>query len=237
MDFLDYFKKKAEKEDKPAGLIKNTKGWYEDRYQSLIVQRNLFFLITALCIIFITLGVVVIGGVISKKRIEPMVVEVEESTGITTVVNPTLNQNWSVSEVINKYFLTMYLRSRETYNLASYLYNYNTVVRLLSSSNEYRKFKQIINDPSTSPISKYGSNNTTKLEIRNILFLQDNPGGAQTVQIRFTIVENQGSKRRMNKIASIIWDYVEMNLNFDDMMVNPLGFQVQFYSVSDDVNA
>jgi type IV secretion system protein VirB8 len=237
MAFLDFFKKKAEKENSPASLTKTTKSWYADRYQSLIVQRNLFFFITLLCIIFICLGVVVIGGVITRKRIEPMVVEVEESTGITTLVNPTLNKDWSVSKVINQYFLTTYLRSRETYNMASYLYNYNTVVRLLSSPNIYNQFKRIINDPNRSAIAKYGSNNTTKLEIRSILFLKDNPGGGQTAQIRFTIVETQGAQIRTNKIVSIIWDYVEMNLNFDDMMVNPLGFQVQFYTVSDDVNA
>jgi type IV secretion system protein VirB8 len=228
---------KPTQEISPAGSVKSVKTWYEDSYQTLIIQRNIFFFIAALCIIFISISVVVIGGVISKKRIEPMIIEVEESTGITNIVNPNVNKKWKASRVINQYFLTQYLRSRETYNIASYLYEYNTVARLLSSSTVYRQFRTIINDPATSPISKYGSNNTTTLEIRSILFLDDNPGGGQTAQIRFTIVEDQGSKIRINKIASIVWDYVEMNLNFEDTMVNPLGFQVQFYSISDDVNA
>jgi type IV secretion system protein VirB8 len=237
MALLDFLVKKEDKATGQAGVMKNTKGWYEDRYQTLVIQRNLFFTLASLCIIFITVGVVMIGSVVAKKRIEPMVIEVEELTGITTLVNPNTDKKWAVSKVINQYFLTTYLRSRETYNVAAYLYNYNTVVRLFSSGNVYNQFREIINNPSKSPISKYGVNNTTTLEIRSILFLKDNPGGGQTAQIRFTIIEGQGEKTRVNKIASILWDYVAMDLNFDDMMVNPLGFQVQFYTVSDDVNA
>lgn len=237
MALLDIFKKQPEKEGAPPGLIKTRRGWYEDRYQTLIIQRNLFFLISALCIVLIAVSVVVIGGVVAKKRIEPMVIEVEELSGITTLVNPATDNKWAVSKVINQYFLTTYLRARESYDVASYLYNYNTIVRLLSSSNVYREFKNIINDPAKSAISLYGSQNTTSIEIRSILFLTDNPGGGQTAQIRFTIVENQGQRKRINKIASIVWDYVELNLNFNDMMVNPLGFQIQFYSISNDVQA
>ncbi|NRA74013.1 MAG: type IV secretion system protein [Rickettsiales bacterium] len=236
MAFLNFFKKKEE--NTSTDLIQNTKGWYEDRYQTLVVQRNLFFLIASLCIIFMSVSVVLLSGIITKKKIEPMVIEVEESSGITSIVNPNLKKDWSASKVINQYFITTYLRNRETYNIASYLYNYNTVVRLLSSFKVYNQFKKIINDPTQSSIAKYGSRNSTKLEIRSILFLKESPGGGgQTAQIRFTIIENEGQKRKINKIASIVWDYVEMNLNFEDTMVNPLGFQVQFYTVSNDVNA
>jgi type IV secretion system protein VirB8 len=237
MALLDLFKKQPEKEASPQGTTKTKKGWYEDRYQTLIIQRNLFFVLSALCIGLIGVSVVVIGGVVAKKQVEPMVVEVEELSGITTIVNPATDKKWSVSKVINQYFLTTYLRARESYDVASYLYNYNTVVRLLSSPIVYRQFKEIVNDPTKSSISLYGSTNTTSIEIRSILFLTDNPGGGQTAQIRFTIVENQGQRRRLNRIASIVWDYVEMELNFNDMMVNPLGFQIQFYSVSNDVQA
>jgi len=229
--------KEEEGADAPTGKISSTRGWYEDRYQSLIVQRNLFFLLTALCIIFITISVVVLKGIVSQKRIEPMVIEVEDSSGIISLVNPNLNRDWTASKTINQYFLIKYLRARETYNAASYLYDYNTIVRLLSSSTVYRQFNETINNPSLSPISKYGANNTTELEIRSILFLKNPSGSGQTAQIRFTVTEKQGSKLKYNKILSIVWDYIEMHLNFDDMMINPLGFQVQFYTVTDDVNA
>lgn len=222
---------------KTAETTSRTPSWYQDRYQQLSVQRNLFFFIAILCIVFIGIDVVIIGAVISKKKIEPLVITVDEASGMTTLVNPIKDKSWGISEAVNNYFLITYLRSRESYNIASYLYNYNTVVRLLSSSNVYREFKNFINDPGNSPVIKYSSSNTTRIEIRSILMLKSSPGGGQNAQIRFSVVEEQGGKQKINKIASVIWDYVEMDLNFDEKTVNPLGFQVQFYTVSDDVNA
>jgi type IV secretion system protein VirB8 len=231
---MDLFKKKSPgtaTEQKPS-----SDNWYVDRYQQLIVQRNLFFILASLSLIFLSVSVGVIGWVISNKKIEPMVVEVDELSGITTLVNPTKDKSWQVSDAINNYFLITYLRARETYNVASYLYNYNTVVRLLSSYNVYSSFKKIINDPAKSPVLKYGSSDSTRLEVRSILPMKNSTSSGQNAQIRFTIVEEQGGKR-YNKIASIIWDYVDMNLTFEDKSVNPLGFQVQFYNAVDDVNS
>ena len=56
-------------------------------------------------------------------------------------------------------------------------------------------------------------------------------------QIRFSIIEQSGSKMTYNKIVSLMWSYVSMNLNFDDRLVNPLGFQVTSYSISNDLGA
>jgi type IV secretion system protein VirB8 len=252
MSLLDIFKKKGSKESQSAdhSVLQSANpaahaairgnahesNWYVDKYQQLIVQRNLFFILTALSLVFIGVGVVVIGGVISTKRIEPLVVEVDELSGITTLVNPNKDKSWQMSTAINHYFLQIYLRARETYDVASYLYNYNTIVRLMSSSSVYRDFKSAVNNPNVSPVLRYSSLNSTTLEIRSILKQTSTAGGNQNAQIRFTIVEQKGG-RRFNKIASIIWDYVEMNLNEDDRAVNPLGFQVQFYAVTDDSNA
>lgn len=236
MSFFDLFKKKDHVQEVQKEQQLGVSDWYKDRYQQLASQRNLFFVISIFCIVFIAADLGVIGTIISKKKVEPLVVEVDEVSGITSLVNPAKDRSWSVSGAINNYFLMSYLRARETYNLASYLYNYNTIVRLLSSATVYREFKNFINDPANSPVLKYAANNTTKLEIRSILMLKSSPGGGQNAQIRFAIIEEQGNKRRINKIASIIWDYVEMDLNFEEKSVNPLGFQVQFYTVSNDVN-
>jgi type IV secretory pathway component VirB8 len=50
------------------------------------------------------------------------------------------------------------------------------------------------------------------------------------------VVEAFGNKSQHNKIVSILWNYSRMQMNFDERMVNPLGFQVKFYAVSDDVS-
>lgn len=223
---------------KDSGNTKNgssvqVKSWYEDRYQALVVQRNLFFVIIIACVAVIVVSVLIIGFLSQQKTIDPMVIEVEDKTGITNIVNPETNRSWTVDESLNKYFLMTYLKARETYNVATYEYNFNSVVRLLSSGEVYNQFRESISSASNNPIALYGANVSTSLQIRSILFLPTKVAG-QSAQIRFAVVTSDG--KTFPKIVSMIWNYVTLNLNFDDRMVNPIGFQVQSYSIADDVN-
>ncbi len=225
-----------ERNTKEIPHVYEARNWYYDRYETLIVQRNVLFLVTVLSVIASIVAVFFVGKVTLSKSVEPMVIEVEEKTGITNIVNPNTDKTWTTDRAINEYFLMTYLTARETYNVANYTYNYSTVVRLLSNSVVYNQFKDFINNPATNPIAKYAANNYTTLRIRSIQFLEDSPSGDRNVQIRFSVVEAFGNKSQHNKIVSILWNYSRMQMNFDERMVNPLGFQVKFYAVSDDVS-
>lgn len=210
------------------------RNWYADRSESITVQRNMLFLIAIISLIATVISVIFIAKVTISKTIEPLVVEVEGTTGFTNLVNPNDTEQWSTSKSVNTYFLVNYLRSREAYNVASYVYDYNTVTRLMSSSNVYRDFKQKLNNTETNPVIIYGSQNSTFIKIRSIQFLSSTPTES-SAQIRFSIIEQGGAKKVYNKIVSLVWGYVEMSLDFDARTINPLGFQVKSYSISDDV--
>ena len=220
-------------DSKNSGSSGQVSSWYEDRYQSLVVQRNLFFVIIVACVAVIVASVLIIGVLSEKKTIEPMVIEIEDKSGITNVVNPDTDRRWTVDESINKYFLMKYLNAREAYDVATYDYNFNTVVRLLSSEQVYNQFKNYIGVAANNPVALYGANVNTKISIRSILFLPNKVAG-QSAQIRFSVETSDG--RSFSKIAQIIWNYVTLNLSFKDRMVNPIGFQIQSYSIADDVN-
>lgn len=213
-----------------SGSSGQVSSWYEDRYQSLVVQRNLFFVIIIACVCVIIVSVLMIGVLSEKKTIEPMVIEIEDKSGITNIVNPDSDRRWTVDEALNKYFLMTYLKARETYDVASYDYNFNTVVRLLSSSRVYNQFKEEI--AASNPVARYGATITTKLSVRSILFLPNKVAG-QSAQIRFIVESSNGQSSA--KIAQVIWNYVDLGLGFKERMVNPIGFQIQSYSIADDV--
>ncbi len=225
-----------EQNTKETPHVYEARNWYYDRYETLIVQRNVLFLVTVLSVIASVVAVFFVGKVTLSKSVEPMVIEVEDKSGITNIVNPNTDQTWTSDRAINEYFLMTYLTARETYNVASYTYNYSTIVRLLSNSAVYNQFKDIINNPTNNPISKYAANNYTTLKVRSIQFLEDSPSGDHNVQVRFSVNEMLGNKAQYNKIVSILWNYTKMQMKFDERMVNPLGFQIKFYAVSDDVS-
>ncbi len=225
-----------EQNSKTAHHVYEARNWYYDRYETLIVQRNILFLIAVLSIMASIVCVFFIGRVTLSKSIEPMIIEVEDTTGITNIVNPFIDTQWSSNKALSEYFLIMYLRTRETYNVVDYGYNYSTVVRLLSNTTVYKQFRDYVNDPSTNPVALYGANNSTILTLRSVQYLEDAPSGDHNVQVRFAITEASGSKKRYNKIASILWNYTKMNMTFDERMVNPLGFQIKFYAVTNDIS-
>jgi len=212
---------------------KVNKSWYADRYESMSVQRNMLFFISLMALVATVIAVIFISKVTLSKTIEPLVVEVEEKSGFTNIVNPHDDDKWTTSKSVNTYFLVEYLRARETYSVASYVRNYNTVVRLMSSSSVYRDFKKVLNNSQTNPVLEYGANNSTGIKIRSMQFLKNTPEESRA-QIRFSVIEEGGKKKQYNKIVSLVWSYIEMDLNFEDRTVNPLGFQVKAYSISDD---
>ncbi len=241
MGLFSFLKKnaqeKGEKSTQSTGsnVVADAKSWYADRYESLVVQRNLLFVLSIAGLVIILVSVFFIGKVTMNKTIEPMVIEIEEKTGITSIVNPQKNQTWTESRAVNEYFIMKYLRARETYNVASYLHNYNNVVRVMSSGPVYSQFRSFINNPNTSPVAKYGANNSTDLEIRYIQYLPDTSGG-KNVQIQFAVKEQAGGRAIYHKVVTMVWTYIETTLGFDDRMINPLGFQVIAYSVAEERN-
>jgi type IV secretion system protein VirB8 len=212
-----------------------TQSWYTDRYEMMVVQRNVLFLLSVICIITTIIAVVVMGKLASSKTIEPMVITVEDKSGITNIVNPQRDRTWSADKALNQYFLNQYIDSREGYDAASYLYKYNSIVRLMSTGQVFADFNQYINDAQRSPVIRYGAFNSTSVKIRSIQFLPDSPNGDKNVQIRFTVIENSGARNYYNRIVYVMYNFVEMELTNSERMVNPLGFQVKSYSVSDDV--
>lgn len=214
--------------------VTDARNWYSDRYESLVVQRNILFLISLVAIIATLFATFVVLRVTISKKIIPMLVEVEDKTGFTNIVDPQNKQIWTSDKALNEYFLIKYLDARETYNYASYIYNYNTVVRLLSNSQVYNQFQNSISG-SNSPVSRYGSNTSTYLKIRSLQYLPSDSSGNKNVQVRFSVVENPGG-RYYNKIVSILYNFVQLQLTFKERMVNPLGFQIISYAVADDVD-
>lgn len=218
---------------KHNNLAKDIKNWYSERYENALIQRNILFIIVLVSIFTITAGLIIIKHIAENKTIEPFVIEVEKKTGITNVVNPANRIDLTTNEALNTYFIIKYLRARETYNIVDYQYNYSTLVRLFSTNAIYFPFRTFVNDNPRSPVRMYGTHISSDLKIRSIQFISSS--GENKAQVRFTIIENGGQNREFNKIATINFNYVQMEMNTEERYVNPLGFQVTGYRVDDEV--
>ncbi len=225
----------AANSDKVVSKVSN---WYSDRYNSIIVQRNLLLVLLLASVFMVIASSFIVGKVSSTFKIQPFVIEVEDKTGITDIVNPLANRELTTNEVLNKYFLMRYVKARETYNFQTWKYNYFTVVRLMSSPDVYGSFRRFINGSSESPLALYGNQTSTSVVFRSMQFFPpdtsgDAPGDPKAV-IRFTVFADSGTLRgvtgnRIHKILTLTYKYTQTEMTEADRSENPLGFYITSY--------
>ena len=229
---MQFFKKK-EADDSIAAK----KNWYEDRFQTVQVQRNFLLLLTLISLAGVIVSVLAVLEVTSSKTIEPFVIEIDEKTGVTNVIRPLLKEQFSADETLRRYFIMKYMNARETYDAGSYHYNYFTVVRLMSSSAVQAQFRRDISADNVKSPLRLSSQGQRIIKVRSITPLSPSPGQSGFVaQVRFS-TEDKGRSIRpniKNLVATINFDYMDLSLTTEERAINPLGFQVTGYRTDEE---
>ena len=171
---------------KVSGPLAETRNWYSDRYEFVVIQRNILFLVTILALAGVGIAVYTVGELTASKTVEPYVIEVESRTGITTVINQNSIDNFTKNDAVIRYFLWRYINSRESYSVADYEYNYGQVVRLMSAGDVYRSFYQFISSADPGAPASLGRNTQKKVKMKSLSFL-----GEKKVQMRVQIETTQ----------------------------------------------
>jgi type IV secretion system protein VirB8 len=225
-------------------VVVEISNWYSERYSKVVIQRNIIFLLLLLSIVVVAISVFQVSQVSAKYTLKPFVIQIDEKTGITEIVNPYSDRRLTANQSLNQYFIVKYLMAREGYCANDYNYNYKTIVRLLSNETVYNKFTNFIQNNPLSPLILYGNSTCISVKIRSIEFInnagkvvspEDNNSGTGMSLIKFTVVDSNTQEVKSYKIASLGFTYSQMQLNLRDREVNPLGFQVITYGTDNEV--
>jgi type IV secretion system protein VirB8 len=225
---------KVRPSESSAADLEATKNWYTDRYEGMLVQRNLLFvliLIAFATIIFLTFSVSFIKG---TKSIEPFVIEIEPKTGVPTVVEPLSVVAFTANEAISRYFIWHYIQLREEYFPATYRSVYQKV-RLFSADDVYGSYARSMstNNP-RSPVNLYGATGTRMVEMKSLV-LQDK--NTAQVRLRSNASSPSGavtSSGTGDKIVYLSFTYNNLEMSDDKRVINPLGFTVTAYRIEDE---
>lgn len=209
--------------------IKKVKNWYEERYETIVVQRNLLFALLIVLLLLSIIAVAVIGYVVNSKQFDPFVIQIDDSTGIAKIVNPLTTGVLNGNEALAKYFIKKYVTARETYNPVDFETEARKNVRLLSANNIFWDYIGYIRKDDNNPLVRYGQKNTTYLTVKSWSKLADNK-----YLLRFAITETAQAQRVLNKIAVVQFEYLPMELTETERDINPIGFQVTGYRVDND---
>ena len=208
-------KRKKQKEVK-------VKSWYYDRYVMVLIQRNILLFMVIASLIAIAFGMVFVKYVTATKSLEPYVVEIEEKTGIATVVDTMSAKKFTGDELTKQYFINQFINAFKSYNPKTYNSD-RELVRLLSSSKSdvFTKYKERINP------NQLGLNSYIKIKIKSIIFTSDN--NAQIRILQESLIDGESSTK--HEMITIGFKFFpEMNFTYQERMINPFGFQILEYS-------
>jgi type IV secretion system protein VirB8 len=217
----------------PAKEAAETKNWYKDRYQYVLVQRKLLAAFTILSLVCTLATVLVIANLTPLKTVEPFVIQVDQKTGITQTVDPLSVKELTANEAVNNFFIVQYVRARENYDSHNVAKNYD-MVRIMSERGKvYPDFVQQA-DPNypLSNAARMGATGVRTVKFKSITYL--NP---QLVQVRVLIEEKSETVgfMQLHKIILLAFEYIKISLTTEERYVNPLGFRVVDYRIDEDI--
>lgn len=202
------------------------KSWYSNRYQIVLVQRNILLLFTLISMLSVAIAVIFVKTVMSSKSLEPYVIEIEEKTGIPTVVDQLGAQTFTSDQMVKKYFINQFIHLASGYDPKSYQKDIEKV-RLMSSRAVYSDFKNRINPRDLGP------NSQIEVRIKSVQFPSNSE--AQVRLVKQTTTENSDSKMEDEVITIKFFFSPDMQLNMEERLINPLGFQVSSYVIAEEV--
>lgn len=214
------------------------KNWYADRYQYVVIQRNLLAVITVVSLLAALAAAFSISQLAPLKSVEPFVIQVDQKSGITQVVNPQTARELTANKALNDYFIVQYVRAHESYGLGD-LQNYN-IVRVMSDPAVFHVYAaQVSPNNPASPRNTLGVA-IRRVKIGTIILIEQHADSDGAEKIRYQVhllVEddiNGQAARLAYKLVTLAFKYVELKLNPEDRYLNPLGFRVVEYSIEDD---
>ncbi len=232
---------------KQQDVSDSSKHWYQDKYQHVLTQRNMLALIAVVALVAAMVSVLAVMRLAPLKSVDPYLIQIDEKTGITQRVIPVSREQYAADQSVDKYFTAVYLRMRESYNINVLRYNYN-VVRLMSTYEVFRKFRDIVDPANDSSLAKHlGASGTRDVKIRSLVYItnpadkkhkvSDAASTQKIMQARITTTESAPNSPDKDSlwVATITFQYADLSLNQDEQLLNPLGYTVTSYQIQPEI--
>lgn len=202
------------------------KSWYSNRYQIVVVQRNILLLFTLISMFSVAVAVIFVKNIMSSKSLEPYVIEVEQKSGIATIVNQMTAQNFTGDQMIRQYFINEFIHAASGYDPKTYKMDVDKV-RLLSVPGVYADFRNRIN------ARELGADSRIDIRVKSIQFTDSNTAQIRTVR---QISLAGGDSKTIDEVITMGFYFSpNMTLNLEERLINPLGFQVNRYTITEEV--
>jgi len=206
----------------------------QDKLLAAQRSRRVAWVVAGISGLIACAGVFAVAALAPLKSVEPFVIRVDQATGVPEVMTALTDGQEAYEEAVAKYFLALYVRTREGYSYAARNVIFDHVM-LMSGAEEQAEFAAHYNASNPeSPQYLYGRKTKAEVEIRSVSFLDD--GLAQVRYYLVTKHEDEDLERRSQWVATLNYEFDgAAEISSQDRLVNPLGFLVPDYRTDPEV--
>lgn len=210
--------------------------WDADKIYEMAKSKKRAWSVAFLMMVLFSIQSLTITTLLPLKKVEPIVIRVDNNTGMVDVVTLLKDEVIETSNQTDKYFLNKYLRHREGFLWPTREEDRN-IVGLLSAASEQERY-MAESDPESNPnapIARYNQNCEVNIKAKSISILakDDVVAGVKThtAMVRYIKTETRTGVSPVvtHWVATITYTYINAPMSDKDRLENPLGFQVITY--------
>ena len=180
--------------------------------------------ISAACLLITGLAVGAVAGLTPLKTALPFLIRVDNNTGATDIVTTLKKHEQSYGEVMDKAYLSRYVRDREGYDWYSVQDTFDAV-NLMSDPSLQADLVKLYKDSPNAPYKVLTDRFRINVKILSVSFV------GKTAQVRYekTMIPLTADKNVLppqRYIATISYEYRDVSMPDEARLINPLGFTV-----------
>ncbi|KXB10234.1 virB8 family protein [Xylella fastidiosa] len=218
----------------PQTFVEAAVDFEKSKIEEIKRSRKIAWIIASVATVICSVSILAfLVALLTRSEPEPTILQVDKSTGATTVLRSVRDTKDHYDEVVNKYWLAQYVRTCEGYDWFTINDQFNAC-KLMSDGDVAKEYDSKVDAPG-SPLKVLADKGKIVVGIVSIAFLGD------TAQVRFTTEKLSASGENLDNspvrkwIATIAFQFKPGLMTEQQRLINPLGFKVATYRVDPEV--
>jgi type IV secretion system protein VirB8 len=218
----------------PQDFAEAAADFEKSKIEEVKKSRKIAWIIAAIGAALGVIGTITaLVALLMRTEPEPTILEVDKSTGATTVLRSVRDSHDQYDEVVNKYWLAKYVRTCEGYDWFTISEQFEAC-KLMSDDDVAKEYSRKVQAPG-APLSVLKDKGKVVVKIISIAFF------GETAQVRFTSEKLNASGENVDNsplqkwIATIAFQFKPGMMTEQERLVNPLGFKAATYRVDPEV--
>lgn len=218
------------KQHSADALMQDYFDWDYDVNKSIRRRAKVAYCFAGFMAVIGLVSLVALNAITPLKEIQPLVVTVDSSTGITEVKHSLTGVDISKQEALDKYFIGRYVNAVEGYSYFSHKLDRENALGF-SDGDARRRYSQAqaVSNPAAF-VNVYKDNYQRTVFIKEVVLIDIKN---KLAQVRFYIKDDRFDLPQ-HYTATLKYTYVEESkIPFTFLLKNPLGFVVTDYKVDE----